>query len=242
MFSPDSARGEQGLLESERGRGVHFAQDIIIHRPIRASDELVTTARTISAKAAGKGASCVTITRFDHTDGSGHLVCSTWNTAFHRGVPLDGDGGVLVDLMPPGLPPQPLGQKGQPEWELEIPISAVDAHIYTECSRIWNPIHTDRAAALAAGLPDIILHGTAIMAKAVSAITRHYRRGDPAAVARCAVRSFGAMVFMPSTLRLIIVAASVQFVHYDVLTDLGDAAIKGGVVEFRQSSEPRASL
>ena len=27
--------------------------------------------------------------------------------------------------------------------------------MYTECARIWNPIHTDRAVALAAGLPDI---------------------------------------------------------------------------------------
>lgn len=243
MMTPDPALGERGLTNSERGRGVHFAQDIVIHRPILAGDELTTTTQTISAKGAAKGSSCVSTTRFDHRDHLGNLVCSTWSTSFHRGVPLEGEGGTLADLMPPPLPPRPLVKdKTQPELDLEIAVSAVDAHIYSECSRIWNPIHTDRAAALAAGLPAIILHGTAVMAKAVSAIIRHYGHGDPASVARCAVGSFGAMVLMPSKLRLVVAAASVQIVHFDVFTERGDAALRGGVVEFRQASELRAAL
>ena len=49
-----------------------------------------------------------------------------------------------------------------------MPVSATAAHVYTEGARIWNPIHTDAAVAARAGLPGIILHGTATLALAVS--------------------------------------------------------------------------
>ena len=52
----------------------------------------------------------------------------------------------------------------------EIPIPAGAAHVYTECAHIWNPVHTDRAVALAAGLPDLILHGSALVALAVTVV------------------------------------------------------------------------
>lgn len=51
-----------------------------------------------------------------------------------------------------------------------VAIGEQDAHRYTECARIWNPIHTEWDAAAAAGLPFLLLHGTATLAKAVSAV------------------------------------------------------------------------
>src|SRR5215831_17990681 len=77
-------------------------------------------------------------------------------------------------------PPRRRGAASQPrngarEWSAELPVAPTLAHVYSECARIWNAIHTDRAAALAAGLPDIILHGTATLALAVSAVLRHLR-------------------------------------------------------------------
>ncbi len=70
------------------------------------------------------------------------------------------------------------------------------AHVYTECARIFNPIHTDVAVAEAAGLPGPILHGTATLAMAVSAVVDRAAGGDPSAVQRLGCR-FGAMVPMP---------------------------------------------
>ena len=75
------------------------------------------------------------------------------------------------------------------------------AHVYTECARIFNPIHTDRAVALAAGLPDIILHGTATLALAVSELIKGFADGNPARVKRLGGR-FSAMVLMPGMLSL----------------------------------------
>ena len=78
-------------------------------------------------------------------------------------------------------------------------VRASAAHVYTECARIWNPIHTDVAVARAAGLPGLILHGTATLALAVSrVVARDLRRATPARVREIAVR-FTGMVPMPST-------------------------------------------
>merc|ERR1719203_342704 len=100
--------------------------------------------------------------------------------------------------MPPPPPARPDSvDLSSPMQVFKLPVSAVEAHVYTECSRIWNPIHTDKAAALAAGLPDVILHGTATLAKAVSVLIKHYAESEPASVERVVAGSFGGMVFMP---------------------------------------------
>jgi acyl dehydratase len=65
--------------------------------------------------------------------------------------------------------------------------------VYTECARIWNPIHTDAAVARAAGLPGPILHGTATLALAVSRVVARDLGGDPARV-RGIVARFTGMV------------------------------------------------
>jgi acyl dehydratase len=73
-----------------------------------------------------------------------------------------------------------------------VAVAATAAHVYTECARIWNPIHTDPDYARGAGLPGIILHGTATLALSVSRLAeKRVRR------VRC---RFAGMVLMPSTL------------------------------------------
>ena len=76
---------------------------------------------------------------------------------------------------------------------------ATAAHVYTECARIWNPIHTDVAYARAAGLPDIILHGTATLALLHFGPAEDIGRRAGASAARALAGSPG-MVLMPSTL------------------------------------------
>jgi hypothetical protein len=63
--------------------------------------------------------------------------------------------------------PRPIGPEIAPRIVREVPLAATAAHVYTECARIWNPIHSDAAVASGAGLPGIILHGTATLALAV---------------------------------------------------------------------------
>src|SRR6266581_3658401 len=38
---------------------------------------------------------------------------------------------------------------GEVQWSETVAVAANAAHVYTECARIWNPIHTDDAVARA---------------------------------------------------------------------------------------------
>ena len=77
-------------------------------------------------------------------------------------------------------------------------VAATAAHVYTECARIWNPIHTDPEYARAAGLPGTILHGTATLALSISRVLAAFPR---VAVRRVRAR-FTGMVLMPSRLEV----------------------------------------
>ncbi|MGZ0216519.1 MAG: MaoC/PaaZ C-terminal domain-containing protein, partial [Acidimicrobiales bacterium] len=109
------------------------------------------------------------------------------------------------------------------------------AHTYTESARIWNPIHTDSKVAHSAGLPGIILHGTATLALGVSAVIKHVAHGEPERVRRIRGR-MASMVLMPSTISVQIldstpIADNTQMaVRFQVLTEDGQIAISAGLV------------
>jgi acyl dehydratase len=117
-----------------------------------------------------------------------------------------------------------------------VPVAAGAAHVYTECARIWNPIHTDAKVA-AAGLPAIMLHGTATLALAVSRIIAIEGAGDPERVTEIYGR-FGAMVFMPSELSLRVIASERidgghDAIFFEALSSEGGRAVRDGVVILR---------
>jgi acyl dehydratase len=109
-------------------------------------------------------------------------------------------------------------------------VRLTDAHAYTECARIWNPIHTDVAVARAAGLHAPILHGTATMARAVSIATSVTGRA-PGDVRRVRAR-FGAMVDLGTEIRVEIQAVDAVGVHLTVRNHAGEPALRDGYVGF----------
>jgi acyl dehydratase len=118
-----------------------------------------------------------------------------------------------------------------------VPIATGAAHVYTECARIWNPIHTDAAVAESAGLPAIILHGTATLALAVSRVVAAEARDEPERVVRVAGR-FGAMVLMPSEIVVRILARrnharGIDGVHFEVRNHDGAPAVRDGFIALR---------
>lgn len=213
-------KGYEKVSRAEAARGVHAAHDLHIFRPIQAGDELTTTATIVGLDEIRPGA--WQMTRLDTIDArSGELVCRTYQTGISRGVAITGGAGSIETA--PDLPDLPVLQTPM---VTSIAIAAGAANVYTETARIFNPIHSDRAVALAAGLPDIILHGTATLALAVSRLVDHVLGGDAQRVRRLGGR-FRSMVLMPSTLQL-------QFedlgstVHFELLTEAGGPAIDAG--------------
>ena len=222
ILSARQLPGAESTTREEAARSVHASHDLHIVRPIRDGDRLTTTA-TVTGLAAGKPGACQTL-RLDTHDADGELVCQTWQLGISRGVEVLGEA---CSEDPPALPD--LSDLPADDLAVEIAVAAEAAHVYTECARIWNPIHTDRAVALAAGLPDIILHGTATLALAIGAIVDRCLNGDPARVKRLGGR-FSAMVLMPSTIRLAVTGRGAERLAFEVWTQAGEPAVRHGFV------------
>ena len=214
--------GSASLTDAEARRGVHAAHDLHIYHPITAGDKISTTATMVGVRAIKPGAAYTM--RLDTCDvATGKLIARTYQLGIYRGVTVAGDDTYSEE--PPTLPV--LSDLADCAHE-DIHVPAGAAHTYTECARIWNPIHTDRAVALTAGLPDIILHGTATLALAVSKIVDTYAESNPTRVTRLGGR-FAAMVLMPSTITLQTQLTG-DVVTFQVLTEDGQTAISGGFV------------
>jgi acyl dehydratase len=188
------SRGRQ-LGDDVALRGVHATHDLTLHRPLRVGDRLTTSATVVAV--APRRAGAYVLTRYETRDVRGERVSTTDYGSVYLGVACAPEGSLPSRAWDKG---QGEGQdEGASEWRDEIPIAATLAHVYSECARIWNPIHTDPEVARRAGLPRIILHGTATLALSVSAALRHEPPGTAAQVTRIAAR-FTGMVPMPSRL------------------------------------------
>ena len=218
-------------------RGVHATHDVIIHRRARPGDRLRTTASVVAV--APRRAGAYVLTRYATVDADGAPVSATDYGSVYLGVACDPEGD---------LPSAPVASRDEPKgadrWTAAIPIPATLAHVYTECARIWNPIHTDPAVARQAGLPAILLHGTATLALAVSAALAREPRGAETPVTRIACR-FTGMVSLPS--RLTVTGRSVRagdgtsIVTFRATTPDGRAALSDGRLAVGPSdSSPRS--
>lgn len=210
-------------LREHFSRLVHAEHHLVLHRAPRAGDRLKTAVRITRAEQRKPGA--FVVFRFDTTDAAGAAVSTTDFGVLYRGVALERHGRVagagfaslIVSEETPEL--KPLGS---------IDIAANAAHVYTECARIWNPIHTDVAHARAAGLPGIILHGTATLALSVSRALAAFG-ADPAQVRRVQCR-FSGMVRMPSTLE-IMGALEKKTLSFETRGPGGETVISRGRIE-----------
>jgi len=188
-FGPFAA----GMSAAEQARAVHADHDIHLLAPVIPGTRLSTTATAIAVEQRKPGA--YLLKRIDTLDERGRICCRTYQGTLYRGVTVDGPDRAIEAA------PAWLAAADGTAISSEFAVPSNAAHVYTECARIWNPIHTDRAHALAAGLPGIILHGTATLALAASRLIDGHADGDPRRVRRLGGR-FSGMVTMPRMLSL----------------------------------------
>jgi acyl dehydratase len=189
-----------GLDDDAVHAGLHVSHEITWHRPIRHGDTLRTTGRreTLEQRSAGLLAVFALVT----TSLDGEPVVESRQGILYRGSTLDdADDVSTADASPrptrpgsdgsaprstgpadPAAPAEPTDDVGA------FRVEEADAVVYSECSGIWNPIHTDPRAARLAGLPRPVLHGTATLARVVSALVEARLEGDPTRVARLGCR------------------------------------------------------
>jgi acyl dehydratase len=211
---------------------VHYTEHLQFYRPIRPGDSL-TVGGIIAAVLPHRVGTHIVI-RLDGRDDAGSLVFTEHLGGLLRGVTCT-DAGAGADSLP-AVPSS--GESDSPVWEAAIPVDRLRPFLYDGCSGIVFPIHTSRKSAHQAGLPDIILQGTATLAMAVRELTNREASGDPSRLKALACR-FGAMVFPGTEIRLRLLGRRSDDtgtdLHFTVITHQDKPAIRHGYARLERS-------
>jgi acyl dehydratase len=231
---------DQTIPAALHPRSVHASHRLVIHRPPRAGDTLLTTARVTDVRPRRSGT--LIVTRLETVDAAGSPITTTDYGSVYRGVLLadlgepSPDGEAAAGGGEASRANASLSEEASPppaaaaiSWQDRVDVEATCALVYTECARIWNPIHTDVAVARAAGLRDPILHGTATLALAVSRVVARELGGEPGRVAEIRAR-FTGMVALPSSFTVRGRARDGHCVAFDAVGSDGRAVLGQGVV------------
>jgi acyl dehydratase len=237
-----AARLDDGaLLDDERRRGVHATHDLTIHRLLRPGEVVTTTATIEAIEPRSRGT--FERLRLETRDDEGSPVATTIMGSMFLGVRI-ATTATEPNATEPTTTETTAARDHSSDAFLErrsdpvtftIAVAADQARTYSEASRIWNPIHTDAAAAARAGLPSPILHGTCTLALATSAAMEWVGAGatdhEPGALRRVRAH-FAGMVTMPSRLELRVWRRVPHEVHFEVVDDLHTVVLRDGRLDF----------
>lgn len=228
--------GVAGLEMDEQtlNRGLHIGQQLRWHHPISPGERLLTRAEILTLRQRKQGVQLRL--GFETVNPAGKPVVSTVMDVLYRHTELVGEP-VTDTTGVPGAPTDESGELVPDKQVLSFEVDRTNAIIYTECARIWNPVHTEDPAAEAAGLPAPVLHGTETLARAVSAVLDHLEAdGQETKVGLVSCR-FTGMVLPDSTLSVMV---SNQVSHPDgalvgfvVHSSDGSSAISDGYLQFK---------
>ena len=211
-------------------RSVHAYSDIQYERAFRQGDVITCQAETVTVRKVPPGA--IRVQRAQFTDDRGRRVAEMDYANIFRGVGLDGPDAWAGE---PQTWPDGPDADTSPAWEAEVAVGRTVPHLYTEGGDLWNPIHTERSVALAAGLPDIILQGSATLLLALHEVVDRRMGGGPTGLRRLAGR-FRAMVIPGSSIVVRCLAerrsSGRREFFFDVRNAEGAPAIERGYAAF----------
>ncbi len=206
---------------------VHATTDLRITQPFREGDLISCQGRMISMRQITPGV--LTTSRYTLLNGRAEKVAELDMGGITRGAVLQGSN---VSIEPEAAIPEFKGKR-QLLWEESVYIAPHAAQAYTECAQIYNPIHTERKVAIGAGLPDIILHGSATQAISLSQIINRCLDANPGRVVRY-IGQLRALVLMDSTINVrclgIEQRETDQLILFEVLNAAGEKAVANGMV------------
>ena len=204
---------------------VHSEQDMRFFRPIAPGDVLRSKAAPVFVAVRGVGTTVAV--RTQTVDAAGAPVNEQFVTLFFRG-PFEGDSGGEP------APEHKLTaaiKASAPVAKVTYAFDADQTFRYAEASGDPVPIHLDDAAAQAVGLPGIIIHGLCTMAFCGRAVIDSVAGGDPARLARLAVK-FSRPVLPGQEIRVRIYAAEADGAYgFEALNAEGQAVVKDGRAE-----------
>lgn len=212
---------ESGLAHTDFARQVHYSEIIEFDRPLRPGMTLSIEPAVAAIRPHRRGTELVL--RFEAMS-DGRPVFREFLGTLVQGlfIPEGEDGGSLPDV--PLL--RERDSADEDRLASEDFYGVLDAHIYDRCSGISYPVHTSPAEAERAGLGAPLVHGTAVLARALRTLVDEQLDGDPSSIARIAVR-FAGMVLPGSTVRIFLTPDH----RFRAENANGDAILRHGSVE-----------
>ena len=225
---PSRFRPDQAPNPRAGPYGVHASTDLTIHRPFRTGEAVTTQGKTIQMRQTRPGV--YNVDRYRMTASNGKLIAELYYNGITRGATLAGPAAI-VDEEPSW--PEISGSAGTAIWRESVPVALHAAQQYTECAQIYNPIHTEPSVARAAGLPGIILHGSATKAMSLSVVINRCFGGNATRITRLCGQ-LRAMVLMDTTIAVEALAEEIvdgeKRVLFRTVTEDGQPAIRNGIV------------
>ena len=217
------------LTPAELRQGVHAWQRSEFVAPIRAGMTVRTTSEVMHMRRTSAGTYVVVRYRTSDT-ASGALLTDSLSGTMFRGVGMTTGAPDTVGEAPQAAPVH--AAQTEPLSVHEHLIGAGYPHVYTECARIWNPIHTEERVARAAGLNGILLHGTATWALAAVAMADAHAGPQGLKTLTQLEGQFRKPVAPRDTMRIRMLERQTGSVSFDVQTARGGAALAAGVARF----------
>jgi acyl dehydratase len=211
------------ISDEEAAYIVRTGQDSTFHQPIRPGDKLSTSGQIVQVKETSAGAllvqKLVTV-----EESTGKPVVTSWVSWMMRGGCVEGESREIATC-------PVLDIEGPSKDELmssQIYISRKTPHVYSECSGIWNPINSQRKVALAAGLPDVILHGMATWSFVGREILKENGGNNPQQMKRFTA-DFKSRIFPGATIHIYQgrCHSHPEVVYYRVENQKGEVAVTG---------------
>jgi hypothetical protein len=205
---------------------VHQSEYLEIHRLFKPGDELSVQGE-LAALVPHKLGAKITL-KFDYFDSVNEHVQTEIVGGLLFGVKCTDYGKSSVEL-----PNIERIEDTSPIWEEQIQIPRFAPFIYDGCNDIIYPIHTDRQFAQKMGLPDIILQGTATLAKSVSVMIKKELKNDPQLV-QVISGKFTDIVVPPNQLSVLLQRRTETELYFNVMDKSGKFVLKGGYIKFNK--------
>lgn len=199
---------------------VHYSEHLFLHRLIRPGDNLSVTGSLTAFLPHRAGTHAIICLKAQ--DEKGESVFTEYIGAMMRGVSCGKGGSAGM------IPAAPENNAADIRWSSDIHIDPERPYIYDGCTNIEFPIHTSPRFARMAGLPGIILQGTATLAYAVRELVNHEADKDPERIAEIACR-FTGMVRPGSDIKVCCTGKKAYKEYVDVFFDVENSDQKKAV-------------
>lgn len=205
-----------------RNRMVHYDEHIEFNKNITTGDVLTANSQIIGMEKHKLGTKIQL--KISYQTEKGVEVITEYVSSILFGVTCDEDK--VVEKSPIDI--NNSDRHDSMMWEESINIDKTAPYMYDGCTGISAPIHTDENYARSIGLPGIIYHGTATLARSVTAIINKELGGDASRIKSISSKFTGKLT-IPNTLHVNLIAHENKHISFLTNDKTGQSILAGNL-------------